>query len=124
MSTFICVCCGTRCEHDAVGDSVTLQCEQCGVDMDLHCDTDYGVRLASLPANVSTELASCLWGKSVLKVGCTCKAMDEWNIVGQQMFTSYAKNLLAHYLRITEEVLLLQCFYHMKNIWKWPHLHD
>ena len=30
ISTFICVCCESRCEHDPVGDSVTLKCEQCG----------------------------------------------------------------------------------------------
>ena len=30
ISTFICVCCETRCEHDPVGDSVTLSCDQCG----------------------------------------------------------------------------------------------
>ena len=30
ISTFMCVCCETTCEHDPVGDSVTLRCDQCG----------------------------------------------------------------------------------------------
>ena len=29
ISTFICAACDTRCEHDPVGDSVTLKCKQC-----------------------------------------------------------------------------------------------